>query len=227
MPKPPPSRSRGPKAARTEPAQLLDAAQTIFGKLGVQGASLRAIAQEAGCDPALIYYHFESKEGLFRAVLDRKFEPSIREFKAVLADGESHPYLRLWALLQAFQRQVGSDAGWRDLIRGQVLHGAEPVRDLVAGYIREVQGLVWQVLQQGIASGHLRKDLKVPLAAFYLMRTYTEILDLIPVFAERIVQMPPEQALAIAQREWMAFFWRGAAADPLAPVPDLPALEHP
>lgn len=220
-------RSRGPKHARTEPAQLLDAAQTVFGKLGVQGASLRAIAQEADCDPALIYYHFESKEGLFRAVLDRKFGPSIQEFQAILADGGQHPYLRLWALLQAFQRQVGNDAGWRDLIRGQVLHGAEPIRDLVTGYIREVQGLVWQVLEQGIASGHLRKDLKVPLAAFFLMRTYTEILDLIPVFAERIAQMSPDLALAVAQREWMAFFWRGAAADPFAPIPDLPRLERP
>lgn len=227
MPRSPVPRPRGPQATKVDPDRILFAAQKVFGAMGVQGASIRAIAQEAGCDPALLYYHFESKEGLFRAVLEKKFKPSIQEFQAVLEDEQRHPYLRIWELLQAFQRQVGSDAGWRDLIRGQVIHGAEPIRDIVTGYVREVQGLVWQVLGQGMASGHLRKDLKVPLVAFFFMRTYTEILDLIPVFAERIAGMPAEQALALAQREWMAFFWRGVAADPFAPVPDLPEVELP
>lgn len=227
MSDPRPPRTRGPKGARTDPAQLLDAAQAVFGRMGVQGTSIRAVAQEAGCDPALIYYHFENKEALFRAVLDRKFGPFIRDLEALQADRAPHPFLRLWGILQIFNRHLGGDAGWRDLIRGQVLNGAESVRDLVTSHVRLAQEQAWQILQQGIASGHLRADLNVPLSAFFLMRTYTEILDLIPAFAERIAQVPPKQALALAQREWMNFFWRGAAADPALPVPELPGLEHP
>ncbi|MDE3246833.1 MAG: TetR family transcriptional regulator, partial [Acidobacteriota bacterium] len=49
------------------------------------GASIRAIARAAGCDPALIYYHFESKEAMFLALLDRKMPPVARELE-LLAD---------------------------------------------------------------------------------------------------------------------------------------------
>ena len=45
-----PSRPRGPKAQRVDTARILDAAQDAFSEVGLQGASIRAIAQRAGCD---------------------------------------------------------------------------------------------------------------------------------------------------------------------------------
>src|SRR5215471_11875734 len=48
---------------------ILDAARRVFEAEGLEGASLRAIAAEAGYTPAALYFHFESKEAIYAEVL--------------------------------------------------------------------------------------------------------------------------------------------------------------
>ena len=48
---------------------ILDAARKVFEAEGLDGASLRAIAAEAGYTPAALYFHFESKEAIYAEVL--------------------------------------------------------------------------------------------------------------------------------------------------------------
>src|SRR5262245_52314593 len=55
--------------------QILDAAEKLFAKQGFEATSLRAIIADAGVNLAAIHYHFRSKEGLVRAVLQRRFAP--------------------------------------------------------------------------------------------------------------------------------------------------------
>ncbi|GAN76472.1 TetR/AcrR family transcriptional regulator [Acidisphaera rubrifaciens] len=50
-------------------ALILDAARRVFEADGLDGASLRAIAAEAGYTPPALYFHFTSKEDLYAAVL--------------------------------------------------------------------------------------------------------------------------------------------------------------
>lgn len=51
----------------TARARIRDAALARFGADGIAGASVRAIAADAGVSPALVVHHFGSKEGLRRA----------------------------------------------------------------------------------------------------------------------------------------------------------------
>src|SRR5579885_2591844 len=48
---------------------ILDAARRVFEQEGLDGASLRAIAAEAGYTPAALYFHFDSKEAIYAEVL--------------------------------------------------------------------------------------------------------------------------------------------------------------
>lgn len=50
-------------------ALILDAARKVFEQEGLDGASLRAIASEAGYTPAALYFHFDSKEAIYAEVL--------------------------------------------------------------------------------------------------------------------------------------------------------------
>jgi len=50
-------------------ALILQAARRLFEAEGLEGASLRAIAAEAGYTPAALYFHFESKEAIYAALL--------------------------------------------------------------------------------------------------------------------------------------------------------------
>ncbi len=63
---------------------ILDAAEALFAEEGIEGASLRAITARAGVNLAAVNYHFQSKEGLVRAVFARRIEPLNRERIALL-----------------------------------------------------------------------------------------------------------------------------------------------
>lgn len=56
--------TRAAAAARTRTA-IADAARVMFASAGYGDTSVRAIAAEAGVDPALVIRHFGSKENLF------------------------------------------------------------------------------------------------------------------------------------------------------------------
>jgi len=51
-------------------SRLLDVAVEHFGRLGLDGASTRAIARDAGTPMSSITYHFGGKEGLYLAAAD-------------------------------------------------------------------------------------------------------------------------------------------------------------
>lgn len=51
--------------------EIIDSATRIFGTYGYAGGSLRQIADEVGVTPAALTRHFDNKEGLLAAVLER------------------------------------------------------------------------------------------------------------------------------------------------------------
>jgi TetR/AcrR family transcriptional regulator len=66
--------AEGPRqrdAARTR-ARIVAAARKEFGRSGYQGARIGAIARAAGVNASLIFYYFENKAGLYRAVAERR-----------------------------------------------------------------------------------------------------------------------------------------------------------
>jgi AcrR family transcriptional regulator len=54
---------------------ILDAAERLFGEVGYDAASLRAITAAAGVNIAAVNYHFRSKQELLRSVIERRMHP--------------------------------------------------------------------------------------------------------------------------------------------------------
>lgn len=54
--------------------RILDAARRVFERDGLDGASLRGIAKEAGYTAPALYFHFDSKEGIYAAVLSESLD---------------------------------------------------------------------------------------------------------------------------------------------------------
>ncbi|NQU87614.1 MAG: TetR/AcrR family transcriptional regulator [Mariniphaga sp.] len=62
--------------------KILNAAQNVFMKKGMDGSRMQEIADEAGINKALLHYYFRTKQKLFEAIFKRLFKkafPSIRE----------------------------------------------------------------------------------------------------------------------------------------------------
>ena len=55
--------------------EIVDAAKRTFAAKGYDGASLRAVAREAGVDPALVHHYFDGKADLFVAAMSLPFDP--------------------------------------------------------------------------------------------------------------------------------------------------------
>ncbi|GGD05916.1 TetR/AcrR family transcriptional regulator [Aureimonas glaciei] len=82
-------------------AMILDAARRIFESEGLEGASLRAIAGEAGYTPAALYFHFESKEAIYAEVLAQSLDGLGLAIAASVAEAQA-PADRLTAAALAF-----------------------------------------------------------------------------------------------------------------------------
>jgi AcrR family transcriptional regulator len=72
--------------------RILDAARKRFMRDGYEGATVRAIAADAGVDVAMVYYFFDNKEGLFTASA---------------LTGPEHPLHQLATLLDEGIEQIG------------------------------------------------------------------------------------------------------------------------
>jgi AcrR family transcriptional regulator len=88
---------RRPGDARTKGA-IAAAARRRFGQAGYEATTIRAIADEAGVDPALVLYFFGSKDGLFAASVDWPFDPAA-ELPAVIGDRRAGVGQRLVRLM--------------------------------------------------------------------------------------------------------------------------------
>ncbi|MHA4817445.1 TetR/AcrR family transcriptional regulator [Streptomyces aculeolatus] len=96
-----------PRATATR-TRLLDAAERLFAEHGFAATSLRTVTDAADANVAAVNYHFGSKEGLLRAVVERAMASVNRE------------RLRLLGELRAAARPPGA----ADLVRAFVTTGA-------------------------------------------------------------------------------------------------------
>src|SRR5919206_1067732 len=128
-------RRPGPNRTR---AAIVAAARTAFAKRGYDAVSIRAVAREAGVDPALVHRFYGSKEELFVAAMELPLSPA-RLVPALLAEGVDDLGERLVrSLLELFDRPAAF-APFVALIRGAVSneHAAAMLREFLA---REVLG---------------------------------------------------------------------------------------
>jgi AcrR family transcriptional regulator len=67
--------------------RILDAAAEIAGERGYEGTSINLISERSGLPASSIYWHFEDKDELIAAVIDRSFN----QWEAALTTPASVP----------------------------------------------------------------------------------------------------------------------------------------
>jgi AcrR family transcriptional regulator len=64
--------ARTPKVIEDRRDQIIDAAMQVFAQKGFTRATNKDIAREAGITPGLIYYYFDSREDLLKAIIETR-----------------------------------------------------------------------------------------------------------------------------------------------------------
>jgi AcrR family transcriptional regulator len=100
-------RGRRPGGGDTR-AELLVAARAVFAERGYDGATVRAIAERAGVDPAMVNHWFGGKEPLFVAALNLPADPASILAGALPGDPEQLAERILGRLLQVWDETGGA-----------------------------------------------------------------------------------------------------------------------
>jgi len=109
-------------------AQLLDAAERVFARDGLRGASVDTIALEAGYSTGAVYSNFKGKEDLFLTLIEERIDPRLANvyeaLEAELAAGAPP--------LEAARRFVSTLRGERDAFLLLIDFWGQAVRDPTA-----------------------------------------------------------------------------------------------
>ena len=142
--------------------RILDAACGLFAERGYGGSSVREVCEAAGVTKPTLYYHFGSKEGLFRAIVDLHLGQLTRIIEeAVATPGPLAKRLRAYVSALTSYTQQHSN-GMKVLESAH--HGPDAAKagvnrdELLAVHERNAQ-MLSALLQEGVVSGELRADL--------------------------------------------------------------------
>lgn len=139
------------------PHQLIEAALDVFSERGFNAAKLDEIARRAGVSKGTIYLYFDSKEELFKAVVNDVIAAQLREaHQGPTPKSESEALERAMRANWAFITLPRFDGWFRILIAELPKHP-----ELLAFYNRAVIDRGWAKLEaiiaRGVASGEFRR----------------------------------------------------------------------
>ena len=119
--------------------RLLDAALQVFSRRGYYAASVDEIAAEAGYSKGAVYSNFSNKEGLFLALIDRRFAKDAREYPGIIN------YMNEGLPVEEgsdFKEQIMKDSTWNILMVEFFLYAIREGthRDELATRIEQLRG---------------------------------------------------------------------------------------
>lgn len=147
----------GREAGRTR-QKILDVALRLFATRGYAGASTQDIAQAAGVAKPALYYHFGSKAGLFRAIVDRTEDELFKLILAIKAETSDvrEQLVKICAVMFQFACDRPALMGLAiDLWLDAKEQG--PARKHCLGKIRERLAAIGEIMERGRSEGKLRK----------------------------------------------------------------------
>ncbi|QMW24201.1 TetR family transcriptional regulator [Sandaracinobacteroides saxicola] len=145
---------KAPVAARDE---ILEVALDRFSRLGFDGVSTAAIAQGVGISQSLILYHFETKEAMWRAAMERLFS---RVGVRALVDQAAYKDLdianRLKVVLRRFVHTSARHPELGRVILTEGTAGGARFDWLFETWLKPSYSLYRQIFEEGIEAGVLK-----------------------------------------------------------------------
>jgi TetR/AcrR family transcriptional regulator len=150
-----PRDTRSRNSAETR-ASILEAAGRIFAEAGLAGARIDAIAAAADINKAMLYYYFKSKDGLYRAVLERNIEEFHRLGDEVLSGQGSAGAIVLRYVSNHFSF-IGARPYYARLFQRLMMAGDRSVERIVKKHFVPLSRKLILLIEQGVQSGEFRK----------------------------------------------------------------------
>jgi AcrR family transcriptional regulator len=164
--------------------RIVTAARARFLAEGVDGASLREIARDAGTNIGMIVYYFPTKDDLFSAVVEEVYAGILGDMRTIL--GRDEPARE--RLRGAFVRLGEASELELDVVQlmaRESLSSSARLRRIVARFMRGHVPLVMATISDGVRNGEL--DASIPLPLIFLAALGLGVLPQIARRASRVL----------------------------------------
>ena len=151
-------------ADRPTADRILDAAEALFAARGFSGTSVRDIASEVGLNPASLYNHFDNKEALYEAVLERGVRPLIE----VLERAAESEEIDAERVIDAVMEHLATTPHLPRLIHHEALTGGAHLSELVQKWVQPLLLPAMAAAERGRESGSWEADEIVPMIGAWL-----------------------------------------------------------
>ena len=179
---PRPKHSTKQKTAETR-LRILESAEAAFAARGFDGANMREIAQAAGVNKFMLYYHFDNKETLFNRVLQSNMQPMFQQLAAILSQPSSleEALTQVYELYAALFQRKGERL--RAFMAREIAAGAPHVKPLFASLAPEFLALWEPKISQYLGGAQLPERILRQLVASIMIGIVSNFL-MQPLFAE-------------------------------------------
>jgi TetR/AcrR family transcriptional regulator len=140
--------------SETTKTQILDAAEAEFAVTGLSATRTEAIAAKTGVTKAMIYYYFQNKEELYRAVLERCFTESLGMMEQLQLDCVP-PDAALVRLLEQLLCCLSENPRIGCILTLEAIQNKGKYYPIQLGDL--LYGTIIQILEQGIEIGVFRQ----------------------------------------------------------------------
>lgn len=133
---------------------ILEAGERIFAQHGFRGATMQMIADQAGLPKANLHYYFDSKEKLYRCVVEKIFEIWLQAASSFENSNEPKEALKLYIYekMQISRRHPYGSKVWAN----EVMQGAPIIQDFLETQLRSWTDGRIESIQAWIAAGKIR-----------------------------------------------------------------------
>ena len=142
--------------------RIVEAARARFLHEGVDGASLRAIARDAGTSIGMVYYYFPTKNDLFLAVVEEVYAKLLHDLETELASGTSVDD-RLRRLSARIGAATDDELKVIRLVICEALISSDRLDRVVARFQRGHLPLVVSALADGVEAGAIDASIPLPV----------------------------------------------------------------
>ena len=153
------------RTAFTEKA-ILDAAEQVFARRGLEGTRVREIAGAAGVNGATLYNYYPSKTALYEAVLDRGVQPLIALMEGYAAGPRELETTR--TLVAEVMSQLSRHPHFARLIYLEAMAEGDYVPTLSRKWFRPVVDGILRELRGGPVPAEFGQGLHPLVAALFL-----------------------------------------------------------
>lgn len=136
--------------------RILAAAAEVFASSGFTGARVDDIAERAGINKALIYYHVGDKERLYATVLTEIVDRGFVSLQEATGKADT-PAEKLQCVLDTLAELGASNPHLAPIMLREIASGGATLPDEMLARMARVFRVVQDVLAQGVAEGVFRE----------------------------------------------------------------------